>query len=488
MSKQRLHPITIVVKLFQMMKQALAIFGFIIVLNITKLTWNPTDPRFKWTVLVMLIVFVLMLLAVVYIVLWWRKFTYWIDNDELHVDEGVFVKTHQYVPFERIQSINFKEGILHRPFQLVKVSIETAGSEDSGIDLLAISREQAEWLDVATKRAKRAKKEGVAAVEHEETVTREMVYQMTPKNLLILATTSSGIGVIFAAISSVLSQMPDIIPYERIFHELQHVAQSSIIFITFLAFIILFVSWLFSVAWTYLNHANFTVEREDDRLFVSKGILEKKRVAVPLARIQGIKIVETPFRQLFGFAAVHLESAGNTEGDRTSTISLVPLIKKDEAFVLLEALFPAYTFEQPFIHAPKEAAWRYMLFSSFLSFIPAAFLCYFVPHGYGYLSLIIVALLALLGFMQYRTAGLAMNGRQLTLVTRRFSKQTFYVMKNRIQTMMVAQSIFAENGQLARLSVSIVAGKMESRTTLRFFNKQTLLRVFKWFQPHEKRG
>lgn len=490
MSKQHLHPITIVVKLVQMMKQALAIFGFIVVINITKLAWNPTDPRFKWTLLILLIMFVLVALTIVYIVFWWRKFTYWIENDELHVDEGIWIKKHQYVPFERIQSINFKEGIFHRPFQLVKVSIETAGSEDSGIDLLAISREQAEWLDAATKRAKRAKKAGIAVgeVEQEEIVTRETVYKMTTKNLLILATTSSGIGVIFAAISSVLSQMPDVIPYERIFHELQDFAKASVLLVTLLVFFVLLVSWLLSVAWTYMNHANFTVEREADRLFISKGILEKKRVAVPLSRIQGIKIVETPFRQLFGFAAVQLESAGNTEDDKTSKISLVPLIKKQEALTLLEALFPAYTFEQTLTHAPKQAAWRYMLFTSFVAIIPVGCLCYFVPHGYGYFSLILLVLLALLGFMQYRSTGFAVRGRQLTLVTRGVSKQTFYVMKNRIQTLMVAQSIFAENGQLARLSVSIVAGKLESRTTLRFFEKQTLMNVFKWFQPHEKRG
>ena len=166
----------------------------------------------------------------------------------------------------------------------------------------------------------------------------------------------------------------------------------------------------------------------------------------------------------------------------------MPLIKKQEALTLLASLFPGYTFEQTLTHAPKQAAWRYMLFASFLAIIPVGCLCYFVPHGYGYFSLILLALLALIGFMQYRSTGLAVSGRQLTLVTRGISKQTFYVMKNRIQTLMVAQSIFAENGQLARLSVSIVAGKLESRTTLRFFEKQTLMNVFKWFQPHEKRG
>lgn len=490
MSKQHLHPITILVKLFQMIKQSIAIFGFIVVLNITKLTWNPADPRFKWTLLVLLIAFVLLAFMIVYIVLWWRKFTYWTENDELHVQEGIFIKKHQYVPFERIQSMNFKEGIFHRPFQLVKVSIETAGSEDAGIDLLAISREQADWLDAATKRAKRATKQQETPEETllEEVPQRETIYRMTTKNLFILATTSGGLGVIIAAVGSVMSQLSDIIPYERIFHELQDVAKVGVLLVSLIVLAILFVSWIISIAWTYLNHANFIVEREGDRLFISKGVLEKKRVAVPLARIQGIKIVETPFRQLFGFAAIQLESAGNTENDQTSTISLVPLIKKRDAYDVLAQLFPSYTFELPLTRAPKKAMWRYMLWTPAFALLPVAAACYFIPYGYGYYSLIILLLGAIVGFMQYRTAGFAIHHFQLTIVTRGFSKQTFFVMKNRIQTIKVAQSIFAETGQLARISVSIVAGRAESQTTLRFFEKSALMRIFAWFQPHEKRG
>lgn len=483
--KQHLHPITILLKFLKIVKETVAGVAIIFVLNIKNIPWNPTDPNFKWTLLGLLIVFFLLCILIVLVWLSWRKHVYWVENDELHVEKGLFVKKHQYAPFERIQSVNFKEGIFHRPFGLVKVSIETAGSEDSGIELTAISREQADWIDAATKRAKRQEKiveEGVVP-EKEEIVTRETVYKMTTKNLLILATTSSGIGVIFSAVAAIMSQLSDIIPYELIFNELKDFMKIGILIVSLIVFVVLLISWLISVVITYLNHANFMVEREGDRLFISKGLLEKKRVAVPLSRIQGIKIVETPFRQLFGFAAIQLESAGNTEGEGESKISLVPLIKKQEGLAVLSELFPGYQFEHSLTKAPKRAWWRFVLFASAWAVIPVAAVSYFVPYGYGLYSLIILPLLMLLGYLKYRSSGFALYDKQLTLVTRSISKETFFVMKYRIQTLGIGQSILAERGNLARINVSIVAGTAESETTLRFFEKDKLMEIFKWYRP-----
>ena len=45
-------------------------------------------------------------------------------------------------------------------------------------------------------------------------------------------------------------------------------------------------------------------------MIITKGLLEKKRITLPLNRIQAIRIVENPLRQLTGFATVVVESAG----------------------------------------------------------------------------------------------------------------------------------------------------------------------------------
>lgn len=161
----------------------------------------------------------------------------------------------------------------------------------------------------------------------------------------------------------------------------------------------------------------------------------------------------------------------------------MPLIKKQEGLAVLAELFPEYQFEHTLTKAPKRAWWRFVLFASVWAVIPVAAVSYFVPHGYGFYSIIILPLLMLLGYLKYRSSGFAVYDKQLTLVTRSLSKETFFVMKHRIQTLGIGQSIFAERGNLARIHVSIVAGTAESETTLRFFEKDKLIEIFKWYRP-----
>ncbi|UZM99234.1 PH domain-containing protein [Lysinibacillus sp. MHQ-1] len=74
--------------------------------------------------------------------------------------------------------------------------------------------------------------------------------------------------------------------------------------------LILIVAWVVSVLITLINYFDYTVRIEEDKLIITKGLLEKKRITLPLNRIQAIRIVENPLRQLTGFATVVVESAG----------------------------------------------------------------------------------------------------------------------------------------------------------------------------------
>ena len=84
----------------------------------------------------------------------WLRFTYRIEEGELRIESGFFVKKKRYIPFERIQSLDFSEGILQRLFGLVKVKVETAGSSGSGeaeAVLTAITKAEAKAIqDILT--------------------------------------------------------------------------------------------------------------------------------------------------------------------------------------------------------------------------------------------------------------------------------------------------------------------------------------------------
>ena len=43
----------------------------------------------------------------------WSRFTYWFEEDELRIESGVFVRNKRYIPFERMQGLNYTEPLVH---------------------------------------------------------------------------------------------------------------------------------------------------------------------------------------------------------------------------------------------------------------------------------------------------------------------------------------------------------------------------------------
>ncbi|UOK58231.1 PH domain-containing protein [Bacillus sp. OVS6] len=75
----------------------------------------------------------------------------------------------------------------------------------------------------------------------------------------------------------------------------------------FLAF---FIAWILSIIGVCLKFANFTVMKKEQDLVISRGLFEKHQLTIPLERIQAMKISENLIRQPFGYATVHIVSAG----------------------------------------------------------------------------------------------------------------------------------------------------------------------------------
>ena len=104
---------------------------------------NPTSGKgFIITGIVMVIVF----LAIVYSLFAYSRFYYFIEQNELCVRSGVFRKTVINVPFDRIQSVDFKRNLAHQFLKVVSVEVDTAGSKGSELELDAIEFEKAEEL------------------------------------------------------------------------------------------------------------------------------------------------------------------------------------------------------------------------------------------------------------------------------------------------------------------------------------------------------
>ena len=127
MSKYKLHPVSALINCVKALKEMALPLLVIVVANGFNFTINFRDENFFSQMIPLFILIVALIYMFVSGVLKWWTFRYWFEDRELRVQYGLFVKKKRYIPFERIQSLNYKEGIFHRIFGLVQVAVETAG-------------------------------------------------------------------------------------------------------------------------------------------------------------------------------------------------------------------------------------------------------------------------------------------------------------------------------------------------------------------------
>lgn len=491
--RYKLHPISAFLNFIKGLKELLLPFVIIFGVNIFRDGGLSSMFNQGWQGLIPLIVGgVVLIFLLVAGIIKWKRFVYWFEEGELRIEYGLFVKKKRYIPFERIQSLNYAEGIFHRPLGLVKVKVETAGSGKVGqseAELTAISREDANRIENEMEKAKHHLSIEIAPVmgplEYVEIPAKKTVttlYHMSIKELLILATTSGGIGVVISAVLIFLSQFSEFIPYDAVYEEIVSFLRFGALIVALTIFFVLLIAWVISVIMTIFANYQFTIQRDDDHIYITRGLLEKKKVSIPLKRVQGIKISQNPLRQMFGYATVVVESAGGTVGDKDEKIRLFPLVKQSRMTSILAELFPQFEWAPKLTKAPKRSVhFFYRLSLVWWTPVFAALGYYFYP--YGLVALAIVPFVVILGIWQHRTVGYAVVGKQLTMQFRGISKHRYFMLKKRVQVAQVTQSYFQRRKGLASVHATIKSGSMGATATTPHMEAEDAHQILSWYEP-----
>lgn len=470
---KRLHPVAAVISFLKSLKEAVLPLVLILFFG-----GNGTGFGI-WQILFFTIFIVVPLITGI---LSWLRFTYRVEDGELRIESGLFVKKKRYIPFERIQSLDFSEGILQRAFGLVKVKIETAGSSSSleaEAVLTAIKKSEALAIQDLLTSIKYSEKTEMVEEDPKE---QEVIYKMTPAQLILLASTSGGAGVVISGAIAFILQFDELIPYDFLVKEFQGLIANGILFISTVIFVVLLLAWVVAVIGTMLKYADYTVKKVEDDLIISRGLLEKRQLTVPLNRVQGIMINENIMRQPFGLCSVSLESAGGSlEKDATAKTLLLPLIRKKAAADLLAPLLQDYHFNPEMTPAPKRALGRY-LFRGIIFPALMILVCLVFFRPWGYLSLLLLPLAVFWAYLKYKDAGWNLNGQQLTLTFRGIVKNTIFMKKNKIQSLSIQKSYFQDRQSLGTIKASIISGIGGSGGTVADLEREDVEEVYQWYK------
>ncbi|WP_245975475.1 PH domain-containing protein [Oceanobacillus chungangensis] len=467
MSKeQRLHPAAILFNLMKGLKEMV----FLIILGF--FTFRDSGLLYYILAIVAIIV-----LGLVSSFLSWYRYTYRIENEELCIEYGVFIRKKRFISKNRIQSIDLTQGVLHRIFKLTKVQIETAGSGDGAeASLQAVKFAEGERLQNELKN-------GITVViEQNDDEPEHPTSTISFKRLFLAGSTSGSLGIILAILGGGLSEIEQFIPEQFFETTVQWIIGLSIFFIAGLAFLVLIIVWLVGIAGTMIKYGNFTITKHHEELFITRGLLEKKQITIPLKRIQAIGIEESILRQPLGYVTVFAEVAGGTsgKGEDAATV-LFPIMKQEEVASFLAEFLPDYAIkEEEWTGLPKRALKYYLLRSSIFFLLASIAVFYFFPK-FSLLPVLLLLVFIYLGHLRYKDAGYQVKGEQLLLRYRLFSKKTMIMYHNRIQSFEKKQHIVHRKQKLGNMHVSIIGKMGGAHFYLKEFDVESIDHLSDWY-------
>lgn len=284
-------------------------------------------------------------------VLTYFRFYFHLEENAIVIDKGVLKRTKTNIPFERIQTINFTQNILHQIFGVVSVEIDSAGAKKSEISIDALSKDKA----VALREFILAEKEQLASEKHNaqeianETVeepSSDLLLQLSISDLLKVGVSQNhfrSMGIIFAFVFTTINEMTDNIGdlIADQFDQYESYVVNNTLF-AFLASIILvgLISFLFSLVNTFLKYFDLKLWLSQKGLKLVKGLLNREEITINKHKVQTVAWSTNPIRKIFGIYTLELEQASSTEASTLKSKIKVPGCYKQQVSKVISMVFP----------------------------------------------------------------------------------------------------------------------------------------------------
>lgn len=385
----------------------------------------------------LIIIFVggfVLLMAILFLVVFlsYKRLTWEITEDEIHIYKGIIVKKKSHIPYRRIHSVDINAKILDRIFGVVTLKMDTAagsaGSEDARIPALDMRTAELLRTEIFKKKheaehrseAKSAGQSGTVVGEtnfleglNKENDNLRGLYAGTPgfnmdpdseyrlsnKELIIYCIAN---GKVFAVVFAILFFVYQAYGFvNQVSQEAakfatdvtQEVMNAGPIIIVIIAVIALIFSLVASFLTRALTYGNFVVKRYGARIEVSTGLVQKKSTGVAVERIQTLKIKQGLLSRILGYAEISIETAsgmgpsGGNEQQQNPGVVLHPFIKKDRIDDFMEKMLVEFQDKPDELEglsklAMRRSIFRYEMWTVILFILPIMFMWYaFSKYG-----------------------------------------------------------------------------------------------------------
>ncbi|PNZ78951.1 PH domain-containing protein [Mammaliicoccus stepanovicii] len=499
-SPQKLHPISYVTDFVRSLKSNI----FPLIIGLFSLFSNGLDNF--WDAIFPLSILSISFIYSIYNSIKIYNTRYWIEDDQLIMVWGVFSKNRKELNIERIQSVDTSQNIIHQLLGGVNLSVKTASD---GIELDTITKKQSEELSNYLKKRKtilenskdtHADSQTFESTEHiirdesdelEIETDAALFFKLSNIDLLKMSFTSGGILIVFAAIGSLYgfsTQFIDVSGYITPLIDKVINLTTAIIFIGLIGLILSYIIGSFIV---FIKNYKYQLTFDGELLVVKYGLFTVQKRTVPIKRIQALKEEQSLFRKLIGYTKISaiITTDGhfdNLDEDHVGNVTILPFIKKKDAFQLLEQIVPQFKFESVNQGLPLQGIRRRVFVPSILIILIT------IPiqiYLWSYSWIIALGLILIgIGYASVITlkSGYKVNNQFISiLMATPFAYETIWVNKEKILTLQLNENPIIKRKNIAHFNIQIAYGNTQMTKGLKFVKKKDVLSIYDWYNEKE---
>lgn len=253
---------------------------------------------------------------------------YRVHAGKLEIRSGLIARQFRVIDPARIQNIEIVQNVFQKLGGLVELRVETAG--ESGIEglLSAISEGEARRL-----RALLAPRADVGAAP----VAPEVLHQIDLLELVGFGVSAGRVGAAVLVLGFAFDAFTQVSP-DAVQGAVQDVRGSAAVGLVLLA---IALGYGMSVLGAILRHYGFRMVRTTRGFALEAGLFTRRRVEIPVAKVQVVRAEEPWMRRLMGYGTLHVETAAvGLPGEQAAAEGVVPMATLDELPVVAANMLP----------------------------------------------------------------------------------------------------------------------------------------------------
>jgi len=407
------------------------------------------------------------LLGMVYSIVNYFRYYFYIENDELIIESGVFKRSKLNVPFDRIQTINFEQNIIHRLFNVVRLKVDTAGSAKAEFEFHALANDKAEALRDFVLSNKKHVSLPEESSENESSIEETPIYKTILRldlgDLIKAGAVENHLrssGIILAFMYWIYQSIDDLGMYRKVEETVSSQLSGGLVLAIMLMVMFMILSFVVSMVKMIFTNYDLKFMRSENGFKINSGLFTKKDTSALDHKIQVISWGDNPLKKLIGIKDLRLKQASSIVLNKKTSIK-IPSCTEKHITQVTDTLYGKNALDN--ISYQKVDKRYFYRNGAILATIFIAIVALFL-YGQHYKQAVIFGIIGfvvtLTFYLKYKKKRYGYNNEMLVIRGGSYGDKTEVLPIYKIQSLSRKQTPYQRRNGLASLLIHTASGKV----------------------------